>query len=192
MLRAITGAQIKAARALLGWSLFQLAQAAKVHPAVARRAEAGETDPPLTQLEEWSLRHVLEQAGVEFTMRGGPGVRLKAPARAEAAGEEATPADEPSGAAPEGAEPEHEQEPSFRAAENADRSESTDIEPPPESDRAEPAEGRDPPDGEEQGSRAGTGSDFGEDAEISDPRGPTRAFVPGGEARPAEDRVPAG
>jgi hypothetical protein len=35
----ITGAQIKAARELLGWSRFQLAQRAKLHPAIVERGE---------------------------------------------------------------------------------------------------------------------------------------------------------
>jgi ribosome-binding protein aMBF1 (putative translation factor) len=34
----ITGAQIKAGRDLLGWSRYQLAQRAKLHPAIIERA----------------------------------------------------------------------------------------------------------------------------------------------------------
>ena len=44
----ITGAQIRQARELLGWPPTRLAQRAKVHSAIVRRAESVEGEPPIT------------------------------------------------------------------------------------------------------------------------------------------------
>ena len=44
----ITGAQIRQARELLGWPPTRLAQRAKVHSAIVRRAESVEGEPPVT------------------------------------------------------------------------------------------------------------------------------------------------
>jgi ribosome-binding protein aMBF1 (putative translation factor) len=72
----ITGAQIRAARKLLGWEPFQLAQRAKLHSAIVQRARSGA--PPITKYQEALIRNVLEVAGVEFTNGDEPGVKLRA------------------------------------------------------------------------------------------------------------------
>jgi ribosome-binding protein aMBF1 (putative translation factor) len=72
----ITGAQIKAGRELLGWSRYQLAQRAKLHPAIIERAESATGPLPITEVQARYLRSVLEEAGVEFTT-SDPCVRLR-------------------------------------------------------------------------------------------------------------------
>jgi transcriptional regulator with XRE-family HTH domain len=72
----ITGKQIRAARKLLGWEPFQLAQRAKLHSAIVQRAESGA--PPITKYQEALIRNALEAAGVEFTNGDEPRVKLNA------------------------------------------------------------------------------------------------------------------
>lgn len=71
--------QVKAARALLGWSQPDLASAADVSVPTVKRLEA--TDGPLGGRAQTTqkLRVALERAGVEFIDEngGGPGVRLR-------------------------------------------------------------------------------------------------------------------
>jgi hypothetical protein len=61
-LEVITGAQIRQARELLGWPPTRLAQRAKVHSAIVRRAESVEGEPlsPCTRPPSfetpWSVR----------------------------------------------------------------------------------------------------------------------------------------
>lgn len=75
----IIGAQVRAARALLGWTVFELAKKAKVGVTTVRRTELvnGRTNVPLN--DAIAIRRALEKAGVEFIDRngGGPGVRLR-------------------------------------------------------------------------------------------------------------------
>jgi transcriptional regulator with XRE-family HTH domain len=78
----ITGAQIRAARALLDWSARDLSRASRVSPATIQRLErtpgVSETAQARTLLD---LQRVLEAAGVEFIGAAGdrPGVRLAKP-----------------------------------------------------------------------------------------------------------------
>jgi transcriptional regulator with XRE-family HTH domain len=66
-------AQIRAARALLGWSQGDLADAAALsRPTVERAERTGVSDD--TQMR---IRLALEKAGVEFTNGDQPGVRLR-------------------------------------------------------------------------------------------------------------------
>jgi transcriptional regulator with XRE-family HTH domain len=74
----ITGAQVKAARELLGWSPFQLSQRAKLHPAVIERAESSTGAFPITVYQAAIICQTLEAAGVEFTDGDPPGVKLTA------------------------------------------------------------------------------------------------------------------
>lgn len=70
-------AQIKAARALLGWSQDDLAKRSGVSlPTISRlEAEGGEIGGRAETGEK--LRRALEKAGIEFTNGNAPGVRLR-------------------------------------------------------------------------------------------------------------------
>src|SRR4051812_30631353 len=73
----ITGAQMRAARALVRWSAEDLARAASVGVMTVRRAEA--VDGPTTMLVNnmQAIKRALEAAGVEFTNSDAPGVRFR-------------------------------------------------------------------------------------------------------------------
>jgi transcriptional regulator with XRE-family HTH domain len=73
----ILPAQLRAARALLGWSREDLAVHSSTTERTLARLEAGETSPRKATLN--AIRSALEAAGVEFIPAngGGPGVRLK-------------------------------------------------------------------------------------------------------------------
>lgn len=77
----ITGAQIRAARALLRWTAQDLADQAGVGIATIRRAEAVDGEPPTTSGNQRLMRLALEGAGVQFIPEngGGAGVRLRKP-----------------------------------------------------------------------------------------------------------------
>lgn len=75
----ITGAQLRAARALVRWSAKDLADAAGVGLATVQRAESVDGTPPSTAGNQRLLRQALEAAGVIFIAENGegPGVRLR-------------------------------------------------------------------------------------------------------------------
>lgn len=78
----ITGAQIRAGRALLGWTSQHLADVAHVSYASVSRAERSDGVPGLRATSLAAIQEALEGAGVIFqrageTPNGGPGVRLK-------------------------------------------------------------------------------------------------------------------
>ena len=77
-----TVAQLRAARALLGWSQTELASRAGLSLPTVKRVE-GDFGPSVTQESRAKLERALESAGVEFINEngGGPGVRLKKPTR---------------------------------------------------------------------------------------------------------------
>jgi hypothetical protein len=77
---SLTGAQIRAGRALVRWSAERLAETAKLGRITVTRAEAVDGKPSLTEANLDAIRRALEAAGVEFTdpNGGGPGVRLRA------------------------------------------------------------------------------------------------------------------
>jgi transcriptional regulator with XRE-family HTH domain len=80
----ITGPQIRAARALLGWSAMQLAERAGLSYPTVQRAESVEGIPPMKTHNLLAIQRALETAGVIFldegqNRDGGPGVRLSAP-----------------------------------------------------------------------------------------------------------------
>ena len=79
MVRKISSAQMRAARALLRWSALDLAAASKVGVATIRRAEVVDGEVPVTLANEAALRRALEAAGVEFIEDngGGEGVRFR-------------------------------------------------------------------------------------------------------------------
>jgi len=73
----IIPAQLRAARALAGWSREQLASAAGTTERTIARIELSETMPRTSTLA--AIRAALEAAGVEFIPEngGGAGVRLR-------------------------------------------------------------------------------------------------------------------
>ena len=78
MFTFVTGAQCRAARALLGWTLDDLAERAEVAPRSIVTFENGRRNPHRGTLK--SIRAALESAGIRFLENGeGPGIRLVAP-----------------------------------------------------------------------------------------------------------------
>jgi ribosome-binding protein aMBF1 (putative translation factor) len=71
----ITGAQIVAARKLLGWEPDRLAKKAKLPVTVIRRAELSLGDPVITITQLDTLLRTLKTAGIVFTSEE-PGVKL--------------------------------------------------------------------------------------------------------------------
>jgi transcriptional regulator with XRE-family HTH domain len=71
----LTPSQCRAARALIDWSQQQLADASHVGNATIRNFESGRSTPQHSTLA--ALQRALEDAGVEFTNGGQPGVRLR-------------------------------------------------------------------------------------------------------------------
>jgi predicted transcriptional regulator len=74
----LTPQQLRAARAIVGWSRDALAEKSGVPAITTKQFENGDTDPRLSTLHKW--RRALEGAGVIFldeTETEGPGVRLK-------------------------------------------------------------------------------------------------------------------
>ncbi|WP_342629775.1 helix-turn-helix domain-containing protein [Nguyenibacter vanlangensis] len=77
----ITARQIRAGRALLGWSQQQLADRAILSRNAVAKLERGEVDPRASTVE--AVRRILEQHGVIFVPasgRIGEGVRAATPA----------------------------------------------------------------------------------------------------------------
>jgi hypothetical protein len=83
MVKKISSAQMRAARALLRWSALDLASVSKVGVATIRRVEVVNGEIPVTLANEAALRSALEAAGVEFIEEngGGEGVRFREPQR---------------------------------------------------------------------------------------------------------------
>ena len=79
VIRMITSRQIRAARALLGWSQQQLADKAIVSVNALARLERGEVDPRMSTLS--AVHKALMEAGIEFLPADlkGEGVRLAKP-----------------------------------------------------------------------------------------------------------------
>lgn len=76
----ITGAQIRAARALIRWTAGDLAKAARLGVMTIRRAEAVDGEISATAANAAAIQSSLEAAGVAFLDAGddeGPGVRLR-------------------------------------------------------------------------------------------------------------------
>lgn len=78
----LTGAQLRAARALLNWTVRDLAERSRVHRNTISAFESEKTFPNASTLA--ALIRPLEQAGIVFleesasSPSGGPGVRFKA------------------------------------------------------------------------------------------------------------------
>lgn len=74
---ALTGAQIRAARGILNWSVRDLAESAKVSASTIRRLEELNGASPGNEPSLEPIREVLERSGVEFLFAptGKPGAR---------------------------------------------------------------------------------------------------------------------
>lgn len=75
--KEITGAQIRAARALIRWSAKDLARAAGVGVATVSRAETEDENPTVTTANLRAMQHALEAAGIQFIPENGGGVGLR-------------------------------------------------------------------------------------------------------------------
>jgi hypothetical protein len=77
--KALTGSQIRAARALIRWSAEDLSRRSAVSLRTIRRAELAEGHTSMTAANDLAIRRALEAAGVEFIDDdgGGPGVRVR-------------------------------------------------------------------------------------------------------------------
>ena len=73
----ITGAQIRAGRAIVRWSANELADEAQIGVMTVRRAEATDDVPNLIPNNLDAIQTALEEAGVEFIGGELPGVRPK-------------------------------------------------------------------------------------------------------------------
>jgi transcriptional regulator with XRE-family HTH domain len=78
----LTGSQIRAARALLGWKITELAEKAGISYAAVQRAEAVNSVPNMQVRNLAAIKTAFEKAGIvfidgDYAGRGGPGVRLK-------------------------------------------------------------------------------------------------------------------
>ena len=76
--------EIRAARALLGWSQVKLAAAASVGVATVRRLETAGSEIRGSVDTVWKIQRALENAGIEFIPAEagkGPGVRLTTAAK---------------------------------------------------------------------------------------------------------------
>jgi transcriptional regulator with XRE-family HTH domain len=75
----ITGVQIRAARAAVGWSIEQLAEMSGVSARTIKRYEALEGIPPSRTTSLIDVKAALEAAGIEFTGAPDdcPGIRLR-------------------------------------------------------------------------------------------------------------------
>jgi transcriptional regulator with XRE-family HTH domain len=79
MIEPLTSSQIRAARAIMRWTVDDLAREAALGRNTILRAEAADNETSLTAANDLAVRRALEAAGVEFIDEdgGGPGVRLR-------------------------------------------------------------------------------------------------------------------
>ena len=78
----LTGAHIRAARALVSWSAMTLAEKAGISYPTVQRAESTDDVPRMKTTNLLAIQRVLEEAGVVFldpgeSRDGGVGVRLR-------------------------------------------------------------------------------------------------------------------
>ena len=73
----LTGAQVRAARAIARWAPNELAGRARVSVEAISHAEQVDGVVRITEQEQQAIVSVLKSVGIEFTRTGGPGVRLK-------------------------------------------------------------------------------------------------------------------
>jgi transcriptional regulator with XRE-family HTH domain len=70
----ISGAQVRAARALLKWSVRDLSDRCGVSPSAISRGEKADGIPPMHERNFNAIRTIFEEHGIEFL--GVDGVRL--------------------------------------------------------------------------------------------------------------------
>src|SRR5262252_5630758 len=77
--KPLAGSQIRAARALVRWTVDDLAREAALGRNTILRAEVADGQTSLTAANDLAIRRALEAAGVELIDEdgGGPGVRLR-------------------------------------------------------------------------------------------------------------------
>jgi transcriptional regulator with XRE-family HTH domain len=73
----ISGAQVRAARALLGWTAKELARKANVGISTVQRIENAAGPPNVQVANLASIQSALEAAGIEFTNGDAPGIRMR-------------------------------------------------------------------------------------------------------------------
>jgi hypothetical protein len=85
IVKPLTSAQMRAARALIRWSAEVLARETALSVTTIRRAELTDGETSMTKANDLAIRRALEAAGVEFIddNGGGPGVRLRERSRAK-------------------------------------------------------------------------------------------------------------
>ncbi|MEH2482318.1 PAS domain S-box-containing protein [Nitrobacteraceae bacterium AZCC 2146] len=73
----LTGAQMRAARGILNWSVKQLAERTKISPSAIRRFEEYDSTPPMHDESVEILQNTFSDAGIEFFFPqvGKPGLR---------------------------------------------------------------------------------------------------------------------
>ena len=72
----LTGRQVKAARALLGWDQYRLVGESNVPLSTVRRIESQSGEIRAHSRNIFALQRVLTEAGIEFLNGDAPGVRL--------------------------------------------------------------------------------------------------------------------
>jgi transcriptional regulator with XRE-family HTH domain len=77
----ISGAQVRAARAFLDWTVRDLARLAIVSIAAVNTIEESREPPTAMTAKLESIRETLERAGIEFLDGDAPGVRRHPKAR---------------------------------------------------------------------------------------------------------------
>jgi hypothetical protein len=79
MVKPLASFQIRAARALLRWTVDDLAREAALGRNTVLRAELADGQTSLTAANDLAIRRAFEASGVEFIDEdgGGPGVRLR-------------------------------------------------------------------------------------------------------------------
>lgn len=80
----LTGAQVRAARALLKWSAEVLADSSRLGIATVRRAEAQDGPLTSTPANMQAIREAFERAGIEFIPENGGGVGVRFRVRRDA------------------------------------------------------------------------------------------------------------
>jgi len=69
--------QVRAVRALLGWTAKDLAQKANVGISTVQRVENAEGTPNVHASNLASIQSALQSAGIEFTNGDAPGIRMR-------------------------------------------------------------------------------------------------------------------